>query len=194
MLYRAHYQAAQRVLGSVACPLPSQERLGKLADPHYNQLARGGEGHLEVGKSLYYTGTTLSHLTISIKPFGCLPSTQSDAVQWALVNHVGGFAFLPVETSGEGEIDALSRVQLAMADARARALEEFEQCVQRTGIPLSEIRDFVSSRADLGSPLYRVPKQPGVVGLAANFVLHVSALMRKRSHRRTTIPPWNSKE
>lgn len=182
-LYKAHYGAARKALGCIAAGLPPQQQLGRLADPHYNQLARGGEGHLEVGKSLYYANGSLAHLTISVKPFGCLPSTQSDAVQWSLVSRTGGFAFLPVETSGEGEIDALSRVQLAMADARARALEEFEHCVRRTGIPLPVIRDFVGEHSELSSSLYRVPRRQGVVGGAANFVLHVGELMRNRPYK-----------
>jgi predicted nucleotide-binding protein (sugar kinase/HSP70/actin superfamily) len=180
-LYRKHYRVALNSLGDVASDLPSQEELGRLADPHYNQLARGGEGHLEIGKSLYYSEKALSHLTISVKPFGCLPSTQSDAVQWSLVHRTGGFAFLPVETSGEGEIDALSRVQLAMADARRRAIEEFENSIRRTGIPLRDLKAFADEHPQFGSPLYRVPKQSAVVGRAANFVLHVADLMKRRS-------------
>lgn len=178
-LYKAHYRAARKALGGIATDLASQQQMGRLADPHYNQLARGGEGHLEIGKSLYYANKALAHLIISVKPFGCLPSTQSDAVQWSLVSRTSGFAFLSVETSGEGEIDALSRVQLAMADARAKAMEEFEQCVRKTGIPLADIRGYADEHAYLSSPLYQVPRRPGVVGLAANFALHVGELMKR---------------
>jgi predicted nucleotide-binding protein (sugar kinase/HSP70/actin superfamily) len=182
-LYKAHYRTARNAMCGIGTDLPSQHHLGQLASPHYNQLARGGEGHLEVGKSLYYANRSLAHLVISVKPFGCLPSTQSDAVQWSLVNRAGGFAFLPVETSGEGEIDALSRVQLAMADARARAFEEFEECAHRTGIPLADIQGFAGEHPGLCSSLYEVPRTRGVVGLAANFVLHVAKLMRNSSDK-----------
>lgn len=186
-LYKAHYRAAGKALGGIGTALPSQHELSRLAGPHYNQLARGGEGHLEVGKSLYCAKHSLAHLIISVKPFGCLPSTQSDAVQWSLVNRAGGFAFLPVETSGEGEIDALSRVQLALADARARALEEFEQCVRQTGIPLADIRGFAGEHPELCSSLYQLPRTRGVVGLAANFVLHVGKLMRNSSRKAAAV-------
>jgi len=179
-IYRAHYRAALRALGHVATDLVSQEELARLAHPHYNQMARGGEGHLEVGKSLYYTRSGLCHLVLAIKPFGCLPSTQSDAVQWALINQCKNMSFLSIETSGEGEIDALSRVQLALADARAKAREEFERCVETTGFPLDSIKDYAASHPEFRNALYSFPKHPGVAGMAANFVLHVSEVMRRR--------------
>jgi predicted nucleotide-binding protein (sugar kinase/HSP70/actin superfamily) len=43
-------------------------------------MLRGGEGHLEVAKNLYYTRNRKSHMVLALKPFGCLPSMQSDAV------------------------------------------------------------------------------------------------------------------
>ena len=46
--------------------------------------------------------------------------------------------FLPIETSGEGEINAHSRVQMALGEAKVKAKAEFEQCLKSTGKTLDE--------------------------------------------------------
>jgi predicted nucleotide-binding protein (sugar kinase/HSP70/actin superfamily) len=172
-------------LGYVAHPLPPQSELADLAHPFYHSLARGGEGHLEVGKNVYYTVHHLCHMVLALKPFGCMPSSQSDGVQSAVVSHYPDMIFLPIETAGEGEVNAHSRVQMALGDAKAKAKAEFEHCLEATGMKLDDIRGYVLERPQLRSPLYRVPRREGVAGVAANFVLHVSDLMTGKAHMGT---------
>ena len=43
-------------------------------------------------------------MVLSLKPFGCLPSSQSDGVQSAVISKFRDMIYLPVETSGEGEV------------------------------------------------------------------------------------------
>ena len=105
----------------------------ELAHPFYNQFARGGEGHLEVGKNVYYTVHKLCHMVLALKPFGCMPSSQSDGVQSAVINKFKDMIFLPIETSGEGEVNAHSRVQMALGEAKVKAKTEFEQCLEVHG-------------------------------------------------------------
>ena len=38
-------------------------------------------------------------MVLSLKPFGCMPSTQSDGVQAAVIAHFPDMIFLPIETS-----------------------------------------------------------------------------------------------
>ena len=45
-------------------------------------------------------------MVLSLKPFGCMPSTQSDGAQAAVVSHFKDMIYLPIETSGEGEMNA----------------------------------------------------------------------------------------
>ncbi len=68
-------------------------------------------------------------MVLSLKPFGCMPSTQSDGAQAAVVSHYRDMIYLPVETSGEGEINAHSRVQMALGEAKAKAKREFQECL-----------------------------------------------------------------
>jgi hypothetical protein len=151
-----------------------------MAAPYYNTLLRGGEGHLEVAKTLYYTRHKVCHLVLSLKPFGCLPSVQSDAVQASLVERFPEVSFLPIETSADGEIHAYSRVQMALSEARAKASLEFQRVLQSADHSLEDIRGFVAEHPLMRHALYSFPRHPGVVSTAANFLLHVDRLMAAR--------------
>ena len=161
-------------MGGITHHLVSQKELADLANPFYNQFARGGEGHLEVGKNVYYTIHKLCHMVLALKPFGCMPSSQSDGVQSAVINKFKDMIFLPIETSGEGEVNAHSRVQMALGEAKVKAKAEFEQCLKSTGKSLQEIQTYIEDHPELKRPFYHVPHREGVAGTAAQFILHVS--------------------
>jgi predicted nucleotide-binding protein (sugar kinase/HSP70/actin superfamily) len=173
-IWYRQYDRTVRHLGNLAHRLVAQSELARVAHPFYHSLARGGEGHLEVGKNVYYTTRGLCHMVLALKPFGCMPSAQSDGVQSAVVNRFRHMIFLPIETSGEGEINAHSRVQMALGEAKMKARTEFEETLASTGKKLDEIQKFISDHRELRSPFYPVPQRRGIVGVAANFVLHVS--------------------
>jgi predicted nucleotide-binding protein (sugar kinase/HSP70/actin superfamily) len=183
-MYTREYRRVASVFGELAKGLVSQEDLERLAREFYDPLARGGEGHLEVAKNIYYTTNRLCHMVLSLKPFGCMPSSQSDGVQSAVVNQHKEMIFLPIETSGEGEINAHSRVQMALGEAKAKAKIEFESALAATGRTIGEIRDFATRHPEVQMPFYPVPARPGVAGVAANFVLHVNDLMTGQSRLR----------
>jgi predicted nucleotide-binding protein (sugar kinase/HSP70/actin superfamily) len=176
-IYLGHYNRLEKALLGAAHPLPPQAELAALADPYYSSTLRGGEGHLEVAKNLYYTTHQLCHMVLAVKPFGCLPSLQSDAVQAGLAERFPEMVFLSVETAAEGEVHAYSRVQMALAEARVKAQNEFESALRSTRLSLEAIRRFVSQHSELRSPSYRVTRRSGVVSTAANFVLDVDRLM-----------------
>jgi predicted nucleotide-binding protein (sugar kinase/HSP70/actin superfamily) len=180
-IYEHQYHRVVDMLGGIAHKLVSQDILAELADPYYEPLARGGEGHLEVGKNIYYTVNKLCHMVLSLKPFGCMPSSQSDGIQSAVVEQFRDMIFLPIETSGEGEVNAHSRVQMALGEAKSKAKAEFQEALARIGRPVEEIRDFVNRHSELQSPLYLVPHCAGVAGTAARFVIHVGQLMASRA-------------
>jgi len=179
--YTHQYKRVVDELGGIAHTLVSLDELGKLAAPYYNVFARGGEGHMEVAKNIYYTVTKKAHMVLSLKPFGCMPSSQSDGVQSAVMSHFKDMIFLPIETSGEGEVNAHSRVQMALGEAKAKAKTEFQEALESTGKRLDDIRGFVAEHRALRHPFYHVPHRHGVTGTAANFVLHVSDLMDGRA-------------
>jgi predicted nucleotide-binding protein (sugar kinase/HSP70/actin superfamily) len=183
-IYRNRYHRLCRALDDLPHHLVDQEALADAARPFYHHLARGGEGHLEVGKNIFYSVNKGAHMVLSLKPFGCMPSTQSDGVQSTVAAKVKNVLFLPIETAAEGEMHAHSRVQMVLVEARERAEQEFDQALASTGKKLNEIRRYVEDHAELRSPFHRVPTTSGVAGVAANFVLHVSQLIdRDRAWR-----------
>jgi predicted nucleotide-binding protein (sugar kinase/HSP70/actin superfamily) len=182
-LFQSHYTRLEKALVDSIHPLPSQKKLAALADRYYSTSLRGGEGHLEVAKNLYYTTNQLAHMVLAVKPFGCLPSTQSDAVQAGLAERFPEMVFLSIETAAEGEVHAYSRVQMALAEARVKAQSEFEATLRRARRPLAEIRRYVSQHPELRSPLFHVTRRPGVISTAANFLLDVDTLMSRSGDR-----------
>jgi predicted nucleotide-binding protein (sugar kinase/HSP70/actin superfamily) len=189
-MWNFFYHRTIEHLGGITHHLVPQTELAELAHPFYNQFARGGEGHLEVGKNVYYTIHKLCHMVLALKPFGCMPSSQSDGVQSAVINKFKDMIFLPIETSGEGEVNAHSRVQMALGEAKVKAKAEFEQCLKSTGKSLQEIRAYIDEHPELKRPFYHVPHREGVAGTAAQLVLHVSDRIDRdtRFWKRARVP------
>lgn len=179
-IFSREYTKLQHALGAgVLHELVCQYELQRMGHPYYNSRAGGGEGHLEVAKNIYYSSKGIAHMVVSLKPFGCMPSTQSDGAQAAVTEHYKDMIYLPIETSGEGEINAHSRVQMALGNARIKAKQEFAECLSKTGRTLDELRQYVDQHPEMKRALYLVPKRDDVIGKAANFVLHVAARMEK---------------
>lgn len=173
------YRAAARLLGGLAREPEDEERIGRLASRHYDLLARGGEGHLIAGRALESIEARNCHLFVNVKPFGCMPSTQADGVMALVADRHPELLFLPLDTLGEGEVNALNRVQMVLADARRRARGEFEECLRRTGRTLDEIRAFVSKHPEMQSPFYAFRRATPPAGTAAQFVLHAAERMKR---------------
>lgn len=180
LIFAREYHKIVDALGGSAHRLVDQYDLQRIGHPYYNSRAGGGEGHLEVAKNIYYSNKELCHMVLSLKPFGCMPSTQSDGAQSAVVAHYKDMIFLPIETSGEGEINAHSRVQMALGEAKAKAKLEFKDVMEKLGKPLDELRAYVAQNPEMELSLYTVPKYKGVVGAAANFAIHVAERMGEK--------------
>ncbi len=179
VIFKREYHKILEALGGTGHHLIDQYELQRLGHPYYNSRSGGGEGHLEIAKNIYYSHKNLAHMVLSLKPFGCMPSTQSDGAQSAVVSHYKDMIYLPVETSGEGEINAHSRVQMALGEAKAKAKREFAEVLQKTGLTLDQCRTWVEAHPEVKRPLYHVPHQEGIIGSAATFVLHIADRMAK---------------
>ncbi len=104
---------------------PDMDKLAHIAKAYYTLECSGGEGHLEVAHLIEAVKEHLAHLVISVKPFGCMPSSGiSDGVQSLVTARFPDANFLSVETSGEGAANFYSRVQMALFKAKERATAE----------------------------------------------------------------------
>ncbi|HXZ26391.1 MAG TPA: hypothetical protein VEG08_00170 [Terriglobales bacterium] len=180
IIFAREYHRILDALGGTAHKLVNQYELQRLGHPYYNSRAGGGEGHLEVAKNIYYSNKELCHMVLSLKPFGCMPSTQSDGAQSAVVAHYKDMIFLPIETSGEGEINAHSRVQMALGEAKVKAKNEFKDVLEKLGKSADDLRAYVAQHPEMSHALYQVPKYKGVIGTAANFAIHVAEQMGQK--------------
>ena len=177
-IYRREYKRMVDALGHIAHEIVDMEELEALAHEFYHTRSEGGEGHLEVAKNIYYSTKYYAHMVLSLKPFGCMPSTQSDGAQSAVVNRFRDMIFLPIETSGEGEINAHSRVQMALGEAKAKAKREFAEVLDRVGYGLDELRAYVDAHPEMKRPMYQFPRDtPRIVGTGAHFAIHVAKRM-----------------
>jgi predicted nucleotide-binding protein (sugar kinase/HSP70/actin superfamily) len=176
-IYNREYDRLRAALGNKPHALVNQLELLRMGHPYYNSRAEGGEGHLEVAKNIYYSHKELCHMVLSLKPFGCMPSTQSDGAQSAVISHFRDMIFLPIETSGEGDVNAHSRVQMALGEAKSKAKNEFARVLQETGRTLDDIRAYAEAHPEMHRPAWKIPHHKGVIGTAANFVKQVAALI-----------------
>ncbi|AKF24250.1 hypothetical protein YH65_01690 [Sulfurovum lithotrophicum] len=124
---KTHFSLYAKAIGLHDYDIPNMEKLAELAKEYYTLDCSGGEGHLEVAHLIESVKHNLAHLVISIKPFGCMPSSAvSDGVQSLVTSRYPQANFLSIETSGEGAANFYSRVQMALFKAKQAAKEEYE--------------------------------------------------------------------
>ena len=130
---------------------------------------------MEVGKHIMSFREKKAHLVVSVKPFGCMPSTQSDGVQTKVVTDLKDSLFVSIETSGDGEVNVKSRVQMKLYEAKERATQEVNDVLKKYGLTMKQVGEY--SRKN---PLYGLTKIPHhVVSTAGNFIqMKVSNIRR----------------
>jgi predicted nucleotide-binding protein (sugar kinase/HSP70/actin superfamily) len=142
--------------------LPDMFEIGEVAAPYYDNNLRGGEGHMEVGKLILNVVKNKATMTLSVKPFGCMPSSSvSDGVQSLITEKYPGTIFCAVETSGDGAVNFQSRVQMYLFKARQVAQQEFEDALTKTGLTVEQLRTFLKEHPRFGNALHRAPHSAG---------------------------------
>ncbi len=133
---KTHFALYAKAIGLHDYEIPDMDKLARLGQEYYTLDCDGGEGHLEVAHLIESVKENISHLVISVKPFGCMPSSSvSDGVQSLVTSRFPEANFLAIETSGEGAANFYSRVQMALFKAKQLAKEEFENLTLPKEIP-----------------------------------------------------------
>jgi hypothetical protein len=134
--------------------LPDMHKVAEVAAPYYNNDLRGGEGHMEVGKLILNVVKKKATMTLSVKPFGCMPSSGvSDGVQSLITERFPGTIYCAVETSGDGAVNFQSRVQMYLFKAKQAAQAEFDRALAETGITLEQFQNYLA-KSTLGQALH----------------------------------------
>ncbi len=169
-LITAQYNRLRRALGGTTLSQPNQFELQRFAERYYNRKCRGGESYLEIAKTIYYTKNRLAHCVLSLKPFGCLPSTQSDGAQAAVLADYPDILFAAVETAGEGDANAYSRVQMVLTEAKDLVRAEYRECLRNANLTPHDVTRFLEEHPDFRRPLLKLPKDCHGVSKASRLV------------------------
>ena len=185
MALRGTWQTFATILGLTDHVLPNMDEIAAAGDNHYNVELRGGEGHLEVAKLILNVLHQKAHMTLSVKPFGCMPSSGvSDGVQSMITEMYPDAIFCPVETSGDGAVNFYSRVQMFLFKAKLRAQAEFEAVCEEEGVTPEQVRNF--ARGTRYSRFRFLPPHRQA-GSAADFVHYVGPLAKAGLIQRSKI-------
>ena len=133
---KLYFNLYAKAIGLHDYHIPDIDKLANYSKAYYTLECEGGEGHLEVAHLVESVKENLAHLVISVKPFGCMPSSAvSDGIQSLVTARYPEANFLAIETSGEGAANFHSRVQMALFKAKQAAKEEFETLKIPANIP-----------------------------------------------------------
>jgi predicted nucleotide-binding protein (sugar kinase/HSP70/actin superfamily) len=159
---RATFQFFGALVGYRGYKLPNMEEIAKTAHKYYNNNVRGGEGHMEVGKFILNVTHNKATMTLSVKPFGCMPSSGvSDGVQSLITGLYPQSIFCSIETSGDGKVNVQSRVQMYLFKARLAAQAEYAATLEKFGTTAEAVRAFLEKNPSFASPLHRAPHAAG---------------------------------
>lgn len=182
-LVRGLFHSFAYTMGLYGYHLPDMDKIASISHEYYNNDLRGGEGHMEVGKLILNVVNQKAHMTLSVKPFGCMPSAGvSDGVQTAITEKFPGTIFCPVETSGDGKVNFYSRVQMYLFKAKQAAIVEYERVLEEHGVTKEQIRAFSESSPRFRTPLYKAAHMYS--GNSADYVAAVAPYINKTRTQR----------
>ncbi len=157
-----HFRFYAGLMGLKDYKFADQNELAEISQPYYDRDIRGGEGHMEVGKVICNTVHKKVDMTISVKPFGCMPSSGvSDGVQTVVTEHYPDAIFLPIETTGDGAVNVYSRVQMQLFKAKQRAQQEVDEALAKAGVSQEQYQKVLAANKIHRDPLHRSPHWAG---------------------------------
>ncbi len=175
---RMFFQTVAHGLGLYHYHLPHMDEIAEVSHAFYDNSLRGGEGHMEVGKLILNIAKSKVNLTLSVKPFGCMPSSSvSDGVQSLITEMYPDGLFLPIETTGDGAVNVYSRIQMQLFKARQIAQREVDSQLEAAGMTLDELKEQLEQRPRLNHPFH---KSPHVAGCTAADLAAEVAQRRRR--------------
>ena len=189
---KGFYNLLRSVFSFLPKELPSQKYLAQLASPYFDYMVVGGEGHLEVAKHVYYVKHKKCHMVVSVKPFGCMPSTQSDGAQAKVLSDYPESIFISVETSGDAEINVKSRILMKLFEAKKLAEQELSNALRKHKITKREFENACKSE-NLQKPF--IKRSKNYISTAAQVLdanaKQIKSLIREKFSDGLLIPTKN---
>jgi hypothetical protein len=133
---------------------------------------------MEVAKLIVNVARSKANMTLSVKPFGCMPSSGvSDGVQSLITEKFPGSIYCAVETSGDGAVSFYSRVQMYLFKAKRAAQAEFDKALSDAGLTLEQVRGFIQEHPRYGHALHRAPHT--AASTAADLINEIASVYGK---------------
>jgi hypothetical protein len=184
---RASFAVFARAIGLCGYHLPDMDEIATISHQYYDNHLRGGEGHMEVGKLIQSVEQRKSHMVISVKPFGCMPSSGvSDGVQSLVTARHADAIFCAIETTGDGAVNVQSRVLMYLFKARQKAQEEYETLRLASGRSQQDLEDLARRRGYARSLSY--PPHT-IAGTASNALVAIDPRLNVAVSRRAAPAP-----
>ena len=182
---RGLFQAIAKALGLEDYHLADMDDIAQISHAFYDNNLRGGEGHMEVGKLIQNVAKSKVNMTVSVKPFGCMPSSSvSDGVQSLITELYPQAIFLPIETNGDGAVNVYSRVQMQLFKAKQQAQREVDEALKETGQTIEEVRAWLAKHPRFAHAFHKAPHKAG--STTADLIYEVGA-------RRKTLSFWKNR-
>ena len=178
---RGLFQTFAHAMGLYDYHLPDMDAIAQISHAFYDNNLRGGEGHMEVGKLIQNVAYSKVNMTLSVKPFGCMPSSSvSDGIQSFITELYPQGIFLPIETNGDGAVNVYSRVQMQLFKAKQLAQKEVDKALADVGMTIEEVRAYVEKHPEMSSPFHRSPHMAGCT--AADLIYEIGAKKNRLSY------------
>jgi predicted nucleotide-binding protein (sugar kinase/HSP70/actin superfamily) len=183
---RGLFQGFAHALGLYDYHLPDMDQIAEVSHAFYDNNLRGGEGHMEVGKLIQNVAYSKVNMTLSVKPFGCMPSSSvSDGIQSFITELYPQGIFLPIETNGDGAVNVYSRVQMQLFKAKQLAQKEVDKALADVGTTMDEVRAYLAKHPQLTRAFHRAPHQAGCT--TADLVYEVGARRHKLAYAKAQV-------
>jgi hypothetical protein len=183
---RGLFQTFAHAIGLYDYHLADMDEIAEVSHAFYDNNLRGGEGHMEVGKLIQNIAHQKVNMTLSVKPFGCMPSSSvSDGIQTFITELYPQGIFLPIETNGDGAVNVYSRVQMQLFKAKQLAQKEVDKALADVGMTIDEVRAYLDKHPELGSAFHRAPHAAGCT--TADLIYEVGARKNRMKYLKAKL-------
>ncbi len=183
---RGLFQTFAKAMGLNDYHLPDMNEIAEVSHAFYDNNLRGGEGHMEIGKLIQNVAYSKVNMTLSVKPFGCMPSSSvSDGIQSFITELYPQGIFLPIETNGDGAVNVYSRVQMQLFKAKQLAQKEVDKALADVGMTIEEVRAYLHKHPSMMHPFHRSPHKAGCT--TADLVYEVGARKNRLSFLKDAV-------
>jgi predicted nucleotide-binding protein (sugar kinase/HSP70/actin superfamily) len=167
------YNRMRAALGNIPHEIPDQYELRRLAAPYFHHRLSGGEGDMLVGKALWAHLNKKAHMICELSPYACMPNTMSVGAMAGVIGRHPDLLYAPIEVKGDAEVHALSRCQMILTEAKKRAVREYVEAMQRSGLTPEDAKRLLDANPQMKQATYPLPRQ-AAAGTAASLLLHLA--------------------